>query len=200
MTLALPALAVAGAGGHGVVVAEAARLQGTWSSITLFDDNGSCPRDLAGFALGGTMQALHARLREGSMGLHVIVAIGRNDLREQLAAELLGLGACLAKVAHPSAILSPSASVGAGTVVLAGAIIGSRASVGRACIVNTAAVVEHDCQLADGVHLAPRAVLGGGVVVGRQAWLGVGASVAPGLIIGAGARIAAGTGVLANVP
>jgi sugar O-acyltransferase (sialic acid O-acetyltransferase NeuD family) len=191
-----PELLVAGAGGHGIVIAEAAQLQGAWSCITLFDDDVERPRDLLGFAFGGAMPALQARLRHAEAGIALAVGIGLNDLRMRMVEDCLALGSKLATVIHPSAIVSPSASVGAGTVVLAGAIIGSRAKVGRGCIVNTAAVVEHDCVVADGVHLAPRAVLGGGVTVGQQAWIGTGASVAPGVSIVVGARINAGAAVI----
>jgi sugar O-acyltransferase (sialic acid O-acetyltransferase NeuD family) len=194
--MAAPLLAVVGAGGHGVVVAEAAKLQGKWSSIVLYDDEPDHQRDLVGFTFGGTLEVLRGRLRSGEPGFDVIVGLGRNDLRIHLTEGLLGVGGRLATVVHPSAIISPSASVGPGTAILAGAIVGSRAVVGRACILNSGSVVEHDCRLAEGVHVAPRAVLGGGVFMGAQAWVGVGASVAPGLRIAAGARIDAGAAVL----
>jgi len=189
-------LSIAGAGGHGVAVAEAAKLQGLWSSIVLYDDAPEHPRDLVGLVFGGTLEKLRDCLLSEEPGFDVIVGLGRNDLRMHLTEDLLGVGGRLATVVHPSAIISPSASVGPGTAILAGAIVGSRAVVGRACILNSGSVVEHDCRLAEGVHVAPRAVLGGGVFVGPQAWVGVGASVAPGLRISAGARIDAGAAVL----
>jgi sugar O-acyltransferase (sialic acid O-acetyltransferase NeuD family) len=192
-------LSIVGAGGHGVVTAEAARLQGKWSTIDLYDDDVERPRDLIGFTLSGTLSALRGRVHDVGPGLDVIVGLGGNDLRMRLTEELLALGGQLATVIHPSAIISPSASVGPGTVILAGAIIGSRAVIGRACIINSASVVEHDCRVADGVHLAPRSVLGGGASVGKQAWLGVGATVAPGLRIALGTRIDTGTAVLRSL-
>jgi sugar O-acyltransferase (sialic acid O-acetyltransferase NeuD family) len=194
----LPELLVAGAGGHGVVIAEAAQLQGGWSDITLYDDDVDRPRNLLGFAFGGAMAALQARLR--GPGIELVVGLGRNDLRIRLMEECLALGGKLATVIHPTAIVSPSASIGAGSVVLAGAILGSRAMVGVGCIVNTASVVEHDCLVGDGVHLAPRVVLGGGVRIGPRAWLGIGATVASGLIVSAGVHIQPGVAVNKSVP
>ncbi|MGH7634357.1 MAG: acetyltransferase, partial [Gemmatimonadaceae bacterium] len=67
-------------------------------------------------------------------------------------------------------------------------------------IVNTAASVDHDCDLADGVHVACGAHLAGHVRVGRGAWIGIGAVVRERVTIGAGAMIGAGAVVVSDVP
>lgn len=196
----LPELAVIGAGGHGFVVAEAAALHGAWSVIRLYDDDPLERRDLRSFHHGGAVDALRARLRANVPAPEVVVGIGRNEIRLRFCAEMAELGARQATVVHPSAVVSPSASVGAGTVVLAGAIVGARAIIGAGCIVNAGSIVDHDCVIADGVHVAPRAALAGGVRVGRGAWVGVGASVMPGITIGEAAQVQAGAVVVADLP
>ena len=55
--------------------------------------------------------------------------------------------------------------------------------------------IDHDCVLADGVHVSPGAHLGGMVNVGKMAWIGIGASVkqcvkiCENVIVGAGAAV-----------
>jgi sugar O-acyltransferase (sialic acid O-acetyltransferase NeuD family) len=103
-------------------------------------------------------------------------------------------------LAHPSAVVSPSATVGCGTVILAAATVNPDAVVGEAVILNTGCVVEHDCIVEDGAHIAPGAILAGGVTVRRLAWIGARACVVPGVEIGANAIVGAGSVVLENVP
>jgi acetyltransferase-like isoleucine patch superfamily enzyme len=66
--------------------------------------------------------------------------------------------------------------------------------------VNTAAVIEHDCDLAEGVHVSPNATLAGGVRVGARSWVGAGATVIQNVTIGAEVIVGAGAVVLRNVP
>jgi acetyltransferase-like isoleucine patch superfamily enzyme len=67
--------------------------------------------------------------------------------------------------------------------------------VGRGCIVNTGAVVEHDTDLDDWVHVAPRAIvcgsvrLGSGVHVGAGSVIRQGLSLGPGVVVGIGAVV-----------
>lgn len=193
-----PWLAVIGAGGHGMVVAEAAQAQGQWRRVAFFDDAGDARR-LGDFALLGTVADLR-RLAGSNEAPQVVVAIGHNQLRSDLSTELASLGFHLATVVHPSAVISPSATLGAGTVVLAGVVVNGRTRVGKACILNTRCSVDHDNVLEDGVHVSPGAALAGGVSLGCCAWIGIGASVIQGISIGAHARIGAGSAVIRDIP
>jgi acetyltransferase-like isoleucine patch superfamily enzyme len=60
--------------------------------------------------------------------------------------------------------------------------------------------VDHECVLADGVHVGPGAHLGGRVQVGRAAWIGIGAVVRDRARVGAGALVGAGAVVIRDVP
>ena len=193
-----PWLAVVGAGGHGLVVAEAAQAQGQWRSVAFFDDAGDARR-LGTFALHGTVADLR-RLAGSNEAPQVVVAIGNNQLRSDLSIELESLGFQLATVIHPSAVISPSVKLGAGTVVLAGVVVNGRTRVGRACILNTRCSVDHDNVLEDSVHVSPGAALAGGVTLGCCAWVGIGAAVIQGISIGAHARIGAGSAVIRDIP
>jgi sugar O-acyltransferase (sialic acid O-acetyltransferase NeuD family) len=125
----------------------------------------------------------------------VIVAIGDNKTRLSKQQALENAGIRVAKVIHPSAIVSNSASVHKGTVILAGAVVNSFSIIGGSCIINSNSVVEHDCVLADGVHISPAAALAGGVRVGRCSWVGMSScviqqvSVCDNVVIGAGSVV-----------
>ena len=64
---------------------------------------------------------------------------------------------------------------------------------------NTNAVVEHDCLLADCVHISPAASLAGGTVVGCGVWVGIGAVTKQSISIGQYAIVGAGAAVIHNV-
>ena len=67
-------------------------------------------------------------------------------------------------------------------------------------IVNHGATVDHECVLADGVHVAPGATLCGCVTVDAHAMVGAGAVVLPRIRIGARAIVGAGAVVTRDVP
>ena len=128
--------------------------------------------------------------------LVAIGGAGRREVQERL--EAAGLQPAIAR--HPTAFVAASATLGPGTQILAMAAVCERARLGRACIVNTGASVDHECHLADGVHVGPGARLAGLVTVGRDAFIGMGALILPRLTIGAGALVGAGTVVTRDVP
>jgi sugar O-acyltransferase (sialic acid O-acetyltransferase NeuD family) len=131
-----------------------------------------------------------------------MVAIGgdRGRDRVEIQAYLASFRLTPLIATHRTAFVAASASIGAGSQVLAHASVCVDVVIGDACVINTAAVVDHECQLADGVHIAPGARLAGCVEVGRYATIGVGATVLPRLAIGEGAVVGAGAVVTHDVP
>jgi sugar O-acyltransferase (sialic acid O-acetyltransferase NeuD family) len=191
---------IAGAGGHGAVVAEAALASG-WSSVEFFDDRWPGLSSTRGMPVQGTLAALRQRLASPTARqTGVLVAIGDNNHRLELTLALAQAGATLATVVHPFTAVSPTATLGPGTVVLAGAVLNAGARLGQACIVNTRASIDHDCSIGDGVHICPGAALAGQVSVHDLAWLGIGCSVIQGVTVGRGAFVAAGAAVVRDVP
>ena len=187
-------LAIAGAGGHGRVVADLATLCG-WTPV-FFDDTLLPQAAVLSWTCQGSTAALIERAAEFD-GL--IVAIGNNATRLSLSMELQRAGGHLATLLHPSAVVSKHARLGLGSVVMPNAVIMTGAELGNAVIINTAASVDHDCRVGDGVHVSPGARLCGGVVVGDLAWIGAGATVIPAICIGASAVVGAGSVVIRQV-
>ncbi len=190
-------LVIVGAGGHAKVVAEAAQLSG-FEIVGFVDQSpglwGTRILDIP--VLGG-----ESVLDSSDHGdCLAVVAVGDNELREQIVARLAARNVRFAQVIHPSAVISPSATLGDGTVVLAGAVVNSMAVVGNHCIVNTLTSIDHDCLLEDFVHVSPGAHLAGGCDVRRAAHVGIGASVLPDCSIGQRCVIGAGAAVTCDIP
>jgi sugar O-acyltransferase (sialic acid O-acetyltransferase NeuD family) len=194
---------IAGSGGHGKVVADAARLAG--HVVIGFSDLDAAKIGCIVEPGGASVLLSEAELLDSISSNERLphdaecVALGVGDNRSRLAlATRLGRW-CAPPIVHPSAVISPTARVGTGSVVLARAVINPAASVGRAVIVNTGAIIEHDCVVEDGAHLSPGCALAGGVRVGALAWIGTLACVIPGITVGAAAVVGAGAAVVNDV-
>lgn len=163
-------LIVVGAGGHGRIVAEAARISGLWKVISFGDDDPA----KAGRVIDGVVVGLwRSREVDGS----IVVAIGDNRIRKAIFAEACSLGLPIGIVVHPRAQVSPGASLGDGSVVLAGAIVQMGARVGRNVIINAGAVIDHDVEVGDHAHIGLNAT------VCSRAKVGAGERIAPGSVI-----------------
>jgi acetyltransferase-like isoleucine patch superfamily enzyme len=84
--------------------------------------------------------------------------------------------------------------------MLAGVVITTPLKIGAHVVAMPHVLVTHDDEIADGVTVAGRALLGGTVTVGESAYFGQGSSVREGLSIGARAVIGMGAVVLTSVP
>lgn len=184
-------LVVIGAGGHAKVVV-ATLLAGGRAVDSVFDDD---PSRHGATLLGVPVHGDAGRLAEP--GTEVIIAVGANRLRAELSRRFAGVR--WGTAVHPSAVIHETVILGPGSVVLAGAVIQPDTAVGAHCIVNTAAGVDHDCRLADFVHIAPGVRLAGGVEIGEGALVGLGSCVLPGILVGPWAQVGAGAAVTRKV-
>lgn len=188
-------LAILGASGHGKVVADTA-LEAGWQEIVFFDDDWPRRQTSGGWPVTGDTRSLMQRLD----GVSVVVAIGNNRERLSKIHELIASGARLATIIHPDAVISSGVELQPGSVVFAGAVIQVDARLGKACIVNTRVCIDHDCHLADGVHISPGASLAGMVEVGEASWIGIGASIRQMIKIGRHVTVGAGSVVVKDIP
>lgn len=184
-------LAIIGAGGHAKVVISTLLAMGERPRAVFDADPSKWGTDLLGIPVLGDIQTY------GEHGLrHGILAIGDNQGRRRLAAEL---DLEWVHAIHPRAWIDPSATIGPGSVVFAGAVLQPGARLGAHVIVNTGATVDHDCTLGDFVHLAPGGHLAGAVSLEEGCMMGVGSSAIPGLRVGAWARVGAGAVLIRDV-
>lgn len=188
-------LAVIGAGGHGKVVAELAAALGTYGEIVFLDDRAQ--GSVNGFPVIGTTLLLENSLSPEQFD--IVVAVGNNRIRRQIAEKAAALGFSLPVLIHPGAYVSPSATVGQGSVVMAKAVVQAGSVLKDGVIVNTAATVDHDCLLDAFVHISPGAHLSGNTHIGEESWIGTGACSRQQIRIGSRATIGAGAVVVRDV-
>lgn len=189
-------LRIIGAGGHGRVVADLAEAAGQWSSICFLDDRFPDGGRVDDWEVLGGLGALASL---GDDDAEYLVAIGDNATREAVCTRLQDAGHRLARLIHPSAVISPRARIEPGTVVFAAVVVNIGATIGTGVILNSGCLVEHDCRIGAYSHIAPGALLAGDITVGARAWVGIGASVRNGIRIGADATIGAGAAVVRHV-
>lgn len=190
---------IVGAGGHGKVVLDVLRAAGQYKPVGFVDADAS----LAGTTVGdlpvvGPVNTL-PHLRQQRVK-RAIIAIGDNRTRVRYAVLLREQGFDLVNAIHPAASISPSAVLGVNVVVAAQAAICTEARIADSVIINTGAVVDHECVIAEGVHVAPKVCLAGRVRVGACAFMGIGANVIQCMSVGEYATIGAGAVVIQDVP
>jgi len=193
-----PHCLVLGGGGHAKVVIDALKRMDIAGEIAvLVDDADPAAKDDPGAPVIGGDSFLDIAVDKGFS--HFVAAIGDNAVRAAVFKKGVAAGLTPLGVLHPDSMVSDTARLGEGCMVLAGAVINAGAIIGDNVIVNSNAVIEHDCKVADHVHVAPRACLLGGVGVGEAAHIGAGAVVREGLNVGAGAMIGAGAAVVEDI-
>jgi sugar O-acyltransferase (sialic acid O-acetyltransferase NeuD family) len=125
----------------------------------------------------------------------VFVAIGDNQTRKRVSQRMEQIGAQLATLIHPSAVIADDVEIGYGSVVAANAVINCGSRIGKGVIINTAATVDHDNVIYDFTHISPGVHLAGTVQIGEMTWIGIGASVSNNVnvcrscVVGAGAVV-----------
>ncbi len=184
-------LVIIGASGHGKVAADIAKRNG-YERIVFLDDNESLT-ECGGYAVVGNSS------RFVDFDSDVFVAIGNPKIREKILTQIEIVGKHIPTLVHPNASIAENVSLGKGTVVVAGAVVNPGAVIGRGCIINTCASVDHDCEVADFVHVSVGAHVAGTVTIGARTWIGAGATVSNNIRICGDCMIGAGAVVIRDI-
>jgi sugar O-acyltransferase (sialic acid O-acetyltransferase NeuD family) len=134
--------------------------------------------------------------------IHFIVAIAGANGKDRIAIHdfLLGYNLIPASAIHPSSYIANDAIIGEANQILANSTIAARVRTGKCVIFNTSCSVDHECEIEDGVHIGPGAILAGLVKVNINSFIGSGAVVLPRIEIGKNTIIGAGSVVTKNIP
>lgn len=192
-------LLIVGAGGHAQVVADIAlslaRAGKEIELVGFIDDNASLwNKRIFGLPVLGPARMIP--------NLHfdaLVIGIGNNALRRQLACHWLHAGVEFATLVHPSAVVAHDVAIGTGTVLCAGTIVNTGCSIGSNVILNTACSVDHHNKIGDYAHIAPGAHTGGDVYVAEGSLIGIGAVVMPQRCVAEWATVGAGAVVTHHI-
>jgi sugar O-acyltransferase (sialic acid O-acetyltransferase NeuD family) len=189
---------VYGARGHGKVVADI--LQACGQRVCGFIDDGadSIGSQVLGLPVCGGFTWLKDRTQQTPVA--VVLGIGKNEARKEVAERCRSAGIKLLTAIHPGAVVSTSARIGDGTVIMARAVVNPDSIIGECAVVNTGAVVEHDCVVGDYAHLSPNSSMGGAARLGALSWLGMSAAIIHGVSVGVGTVVGAGAVVIRDLP
>lgn len=191
-----------GSAGHAKVLWEIVGLRGG-VVVAIFDNNEVKPALPNVPLYVGESEFLHwINQQDHPREVAGLVAIGGSRGLDRLYIQALfrQTGLTIPVLVHPSAVVSLTASLGEGSQILALANVAADTRMGEACIINHRASVDHECELGNGVHVAPGATLCGCVAVADNVFIGANSVVLPRVSIGAGSIIGAGSVVTHNIP
>jgi sugar O-acyltransferase (sialic acid O-acetyltransferase NeuD family) len=186
---------IIGYSGHGLVVAEAAKLSGL--PLSFYTDLSAKSENPYQLKYIGDESIESFQYWDSNYAY--VLGIGDNAVRVKCAQNVLSKGRELVNVIHPDACISAEVTFGQGNFFSRNCAINPMVKIGDFCILNTSCVVEHHCLLGDGVHVAPGAVLLGNVHVGAGSFIGANSVVKQGVKIGENVIIGAGAVVLKDV-
>ena len=127
------------------------------------------------------------------------ISIGDNRARLELYRKLKKRGFSFLTIVHPTAVVSKTAKIYEGCFIGAQAVVQNNSIVSNVSLINTAAVIEHDNEIGEAVHVAPRACTAGRVKIGNMSFIGIGAVIIPDIVIGGLSFIAAGALITKDV-
>ena len=182
-------IVIIGAGGHGRVVADIARLLG-YQDIGFLDD-----QPVAGVRQLGSVSDFEKYIHSADF----FVAVGNNRIRQMLFEKLEHSGANIVNLLHPNAVIAADVTVGRGVAVMAGAVINTGSHIADGAIINTCASADHDCNVGAFSHISVGGHLAGTVTVGARTFVGAGAVVINNLSVCEDCMIGAGAVVIRSV-
>lgn len=185
-------LIIIGAGGHGKVCTDIAKLCG-YENIFFLDDNAK--GFFGKYKIVGKVLDYKEHLSDSCF----FVAIGNGEIRRKFFGMLEKDGANIVSLIHPFTSVSEDTQIGKGTAIMAGAVINPGTVIGKGAIINTCASVDHDCTVGDYAHIAVGAHVCGTVNIGENVWIGAGSTVINNLSICDDCFIGAGAVVVKDI-
>ncbi|NBI07057.1 acetyltransferase [Senegalia massiliensis] len=187
-------LIIIGASGHGKVVADIAIKMNKWQSIVFLDDDESIKTSLGLEIIGKTEDAFTYKYEAD-----FFVAIGNNEIRENIQEKFIERGLNVVSLIHPEAVIGTDVEIDIGTAIMGGTVINNSTKIGKGCIVNTSASLDHDNAIEDYVHISPGVRTAGSLSIGKGTWLGIGSILSNNVKICSGCKVGAGAVVVKDI-
>ena len=173
-----------GASGHGLVVADIAKLCG-YKEVIYVDD--------------GDNDNLSFEDIRSNNKIPLAFGIGDNNVRHSLFEKVIKSRFEVVTLVHPSAIISPSVTIGIGSVVMANVIINAKSKIGKCVILNSSSIIEHENIIEEFTHISPAVALSGNVTIEAFTHIGIGSCIKQGITVGKNCIVGAGSTVLKNI-
>lgn len=107
----------------------------------------------------------------------VFPAVGDIQIRKKLVDFFDCLGLNQFSIIDKSAKVSKSTIINPSSYVGKNVVVNAQSKIGKGVILNSSCVIEHECRIADFVHIAPGCVLCGNVEVGEDCFIGANSTV-----------------------
>ncbi|MFY0690125.1 MAG: NeuD/PglB/VioB family sugar acetyltransferase [Cyclobacteriaceae bacterium] len=187
---------IVGYSGHGVCVAESCiksgiKLHGYAERFEL--GNNPLSLNYLGFEHDSSFKSAYS-------GFSVIIGIGDNKIRGEVANHLKSIGLTLVTQIDSSANVSSLVEIGVGAFLSRNCVVNSETKIGDNVIINTGAIIEHQCIIDECSHIAPAATICGNVNIGNHSMIGAGSVITPGIKVGNNSIIGAGSVIIKDVP
>jgi len=195
-----PKLAIWGASGQAIVVADIVRICGEHELVGFIDDVNPERTGNAFYhsrILGGREQL--EKLHQQDVHF-LILGFGNNVARLELAALIRSKEYQLATALHPQAVIAADVAIGAGSVIKAGVVIDPDVTIGENVIIGSCATLAHGCVVGDGVRISGGANISGYVTIGKACIIGPGAIIRNRVHIGEHTLIGTGATVVKDIP
>jgi sugar O-acyltransferase (sialic acid O-acetyltransferase NeuD family) len=188
------------ADGHAKVVLEILLAMKAYTICGFIDDDPAKKGMLIrNYPVLGGMNELPRLIKE--LGIECgIAAIGHNEMRRNLSAQIEKHGLELINAIHPTVHFDSDVTIGKGCYIGQGVIVVTGSVIGNSVNIHTGTTIDHDNRIEDGANIGPGTHTAGRVRVGKDAFLGTGTNVIPDCSIGEGAISGAGTVIIRDVP
>lgn len=193
-------LAIYGSGGSGRDLFETAQLanarHGHWSGFVFVDDM-AAEKELRGCPVF-SFESASSRYAAGTLAF--AISLGEPAHRQMLCDRVEKAGYTLARVIHPDAAISPSATVGDGLIAKKGAVVCADVVMGKNIALQHHAIVGHGVHMGNHCQVSSLSDIAGECTVGSQVFFGLNTVVKEKTTIGDWAVVGMGSCVLADIP
>jgi sugar O-acyltransferase (sialic acid O-acetyltransferase NeuD family) len=191
----LDKIAIIGYSSHGYVVAESAISSGI--ALNYYCEKSAT--NINPFSLNYLGFEGDDHFKGWENNFQFILGIGDNKLRHKIGIEVARRNETILNVIDPTASLSKFFEIGKGNFIARQVSVNTLTTIGDFCILNSGSIIENECQLADGVHIAPGAVLAGNVQIGENSFIGANSVVKQGVKIGKNVIVGAGSVIINDI-